>query len=118
MLDPGNTDPTTACTRQNPMTNRCPQSNNVQCRVASFWVAFGGFALVLVASIVGAVLAFAAVKAQAATNTDVNIRQDRELREVTTLLRDIHANQMVIMHHLDIRPPVAGANGPRPKDRP
>ena len=100
------------------MTNRCPQSSNVQCRVASFWVAFGGFALVLVASIVGAVLAFAAVKARAATNTDANIRQDRELREVTTLLRDIHTNQMVIMHHLNIRPPRGDTPILLPEDTP
>ena len=95
------------------MSRSCPQSTAVSCRVNSFWIAFEGFSLVLVATIVGAVLTFAAVKAKAESNADINARQDTQLREVTVLLRQIHSNQMVIMHHLNIRPPGGdGSLGP------
>ena len=101
------------------MTNRCSQpASSLQCRAGSFWVAFGGFALVLVGGIIGTVLAFAAVKAQAAANADINARQDTDIREMTSLLRSIHSNQMVIMHHLNIRPPRGNSNFLLPEDTP
>lgn len=78
-------------------------SSALQCRAGSFWVAFGGFSLALVAIVVAAALAFASVKAKAENNTAVNERQDVQQREVTDLLHEIYSNQMVIMHHLKIR---------------
>lgn len=79
-------------------------SSALQCRAGSFWVAFGGVSLALIATVVAAVLAFASVKAKAENNAAVNERQDIQQREVTDLLREIYSNQLVIMHHLKIRP--------------
>ena len=85
------------------MKARCLHpSSPLQCRAGSFWVAFGGFSLALIAIVVAAVLAFASVKAKAENNAAVNKRQDVQQREVTDLLHEIYSNQMVIMHHLKI----------------